>query len=87
MERYGLKPIARFISEVWLGGEAWRFPEMPILAVNKLLDKLNLRIYDFDLFENNEAFALSSVLFHHKLNIPYEKLNAEIGRNYKCRPC
>jgi acetyl-CoA C-acetyltransferase len=79
VKRYGLKPIARFISGAWVGGEAWRFPEVPILAVNKLLDKLKLRIYDFDLFENNEAFALSSVLFHHKLGIPYEKLNVYGG--------
>jgi acetyl-CoA C-acetyltransferase len=67
VEKYGLKPIARFMSGAWIGGESWRFPEVPILAVNKLLDKLKLRIYDFDLFENNEAFALSSVLFHRKL--------------------
>ncbi|HEY9860844.1 MAG TPA: acetyl-CoA acetyltransferase PhaA [Candidatus Obscuribacterales bacterium] len=79
VERYGLKPIGRFISGTWIGGEAWRFPEVPILAVNKLLDKLKLRIYDFDLFENNEAFALSSVLFHRKLGIPYEKLNVYGG--------
>jgi acetyl-CoA C-acetyltransferase len=79
VERYGLKPIARFIGGTWVGGEAWRFPEVPILAVNKLLGKLNQRIYDFDLFENNEAFALSSVLFHHKLGIPYEKLNVHGG--------
>ena len=79
VERYGLKPIARFMSGAWIGGETWRFPEVPILAVNKLLAKLNLRIYDFDLFENNEAFALSSVLFHRKLGIPYEKLNVYGG--------
>jgi len=79
VEKYGLKPIARFMSGAWIGGESWRFPEVPILAVNKLLDKLKLRIYDFDLFENNEAFALSSVLFHRKLGIPYEKLNVYGG--------
>ncbi|AFZ12377.1 acetyl-CoA acetyltransferase [Crinalium epipsammum PCC 9333] len=79
VERYKLKPIARFMSGAWIGGESWRFPEVPILAVNKLLDKLKLSIYDFDLFENNEAFALSSVLFHRKLGIPYEKLNVYGG--------
>ena len=79
VEQYGLKPIARFISGAWVGGETWRFPEVPILAVNKLLEKLKMRIYDFDLFENNEAFALSSVLFHRKLGIPYEKLNVYGG--------
>jgi acetyl-CoA C-acetyltransferase len=79
VERYGLKPLARVIGGAWIGGEAWRFPEVPILAVNKLLDKLQMRIYDFDLFENNEAFALSSVLFNRVLGVPYEKLNVYGG--------
>jgi len=79
VERYGLKPIARVIGGAWIGGEAWRFPEVPILAVNKLLDKLKMRIYDFDLFENNEAFALSNVLFNRVLGVPYEKLNVYGG--------
>lgn len=79
VERYGLKPIARLLGGAWIGGEAWRFPEVPILAVNKLLDKLKMKIYDFDLFENNEAFALSNVLFHRVLGVPYEKLNVYGG--------
>ncbi len=79
LERYGLKPLARVMGGAWAGGETWRFPEVPILAVQKLLNKLKLRIYDFDLFENNEAFALSNVLFNRGLGVPYEKLNAYGG--------
>ena len=79
VERYGLKPLARVIGGAWTGGETWRFPEVPILAVKKLLDKLKMRIYDFDLFENNEAFALSNVLFNQMLGVPYEKLNVYGG--------
>jgi acetyl-CoA C-acetyltransferase len=79
VERYKLNPLARLIGGVWTGGEAWRFPEAPILAVNKLLDKLKMKIYDFDLFENNEAFALSNVLFNRELGVPYEKLNVYGG--------
>jgi acetyl-CoA C-acetyltransferase len=79
VERYGLKPLARVIGGTWVGGEGWRFPEVPILAVKKLLDKLNMKIYDFDLFENNEAFALSNVLFNRVLGVPYEKLNVYGG--------
>jgi acetyl-CoA C-acetyltransferase len=79
VERYGLKPLARVIGGTWVGGEAWRFPEVPIVAVKKLLDKLKMRIYDFDLFENNEAFALSNVLFNRMLGVPYEKLNVYGG--------
>jgi acetyl-CoA C-acetyltransferase len=79
VERYKLKPLARVIGGAWIGGEAWRFPEVPILAVNKLLDKLKMKIYDFDLFENNEAFALNNVLFNRGLGVPYEKLNVYGG--------
>ncbi|WP_250121756.1 acetyl-CoA acetyltransferase PhaA [Chroococcidiopsis sp. CCMEE 29] len=79
VERYGLKPLARVVGGTWVGGEAWRFPEVPILAVKKLLDKFNMKIYDFDLFENNEAFALSNVLFNRVLGVPYEKLNVYGG--------
>jgi acetyl-CoA C-acetyltransferase len=79
VERYKLKPLARVRGGAWLGGEAWRFPEVPILAVKKLLDKLKMKIYDFDLFENNEAFALSNVLFNRMLGVPYEKLNVYGG--------
>ncbi|HEY9872057.1 MAG TPA: acetyl-CoA acetyltransferase PhaA [Candidatus Obscuribacterales bacterium] len=79
VERYGLVPLARVMGGAWVGGESWRFPEVPILAVNKLLEKLKMRIYDFDLFENNEAFALSNVLFNRILGVPYEKLNVYGG--------
>ncbi|YAF97459.1 MAG: acetyl-CoA C-acyltransferase [Nodularia sp. CChRGM 3473] len=75
VERYQLKPIARLIGGVWTGGETWRFPEAPIVSVKKLLDKLKMKIYDFDLFENNEAFAISNLLFNRLLGVPYEKLN------------
>lgn len=79
VDNYGLQPIARILKGTWAGGEAWRYPEVPILAVQKLLGKLNLGIADFDLFENNEAFALSNILFHRLLDVPYEKLNVYGG--------
>lgn len=79
VERYGLKPIAKVLGGTWAGGETWRFPEMPIWAVKKLLEKLNLTISDFDLFENNEAFAVSNLLFNQMLGVPPEKLNVNGG--------
>ncbi len=79
VERYGLKPIAKVLGGTWAGGETWRFPEIPIWAVKKLLEKLNLTISDFDLFENNEAFAVSNLLFNQMLGVPHEKLNLNGG--------
>ena len=79
VKEYGLTPVARIMKGAWAGGETWRYPEMPILAVKKLLDKLNMQPSDFDLFENNEAFALSSILFNRFLDVPYDKLNVYGG--------
>lgn len=75
VKAHRLQPIARLLRGTWVGGEAWQFPEIPVRAVHQLLDRLDLTIGDFDLFENNEAFALSSVLFHRLLGVPYSKLN------------
>ncbi|MGL5083316.1 MAG: thiolase family protein, partial [Microcoleaceae cyanobacterium] len=75
VEEHGLQPIARITKGAWAGGESWRYPEVPIYAVKKLLSKLKMEITDFDLFENNEAFALSNVLFNRVLGVPYSKLN------------
>lgn len=79
IDRYGLKPIARVLGGTMAGGESWRFPEVPVWAVKKLLDQINMTIADIDLFENNEAFAVSSLLFHHLLKISPEQLNVNGG--------
>lgn len=75
VDQYGLKPVAKLRGGSFAGGETWRFPEVPTYAAKKLLSKLNLTINDFDLFENNEAFAVSSLLFEKVLGVPLDKLN------------
>jgi acetyl-CoA C-acetyltransferase len=79
VERHNLKPIGRFLGGAWAAGESWRFAEAPVPAVKKLLNKLDKTIDDFDLVENNEAFAINSVLFNRLLGVPYEKLNVNGG--------
>jgi acetyl-CoA C-acetyltransferase len=79
IDRYNLQPIAKVLGGTWSGGETWRFPEYPVHATKKLLNKLNLGINDFDLFENNEAFAVSSLLFNRMLDVPLDKLNVNGG--------
>jgi acetyl-CoA C-acetyltransferase len=79
LERYNLQPVAKILGGTWQGGEPWRFVEMPVGAANKLLQKLNLRVSDFDLFENNEAFAVSSLVFQRMLEVPLDKLNVNGG--------
>jgi len=79
VESYGLKPIGHLVASAWSAGESWRFPEAPIPAVRKVLEKTGRGIDDFDLFENNEAFAINNILFHRMLGVPYDKLNVHGG--------
>lgn len=79
VEKYALKPIARILGSAWSAGETWRFPEAPVPAVKKALKRLKMDVSDVDLFENNEAFALNSILFHRMLGVPYDKLNVHGG--------
>lgn len=79
VEAHGLKPLARLTGSAWSAGESWRFPEAPIPAVKKVLEKTGNSISDFDLTENNEAFAINNILFHRMLDIPFEKMNVNGG--------
>lgn len=79
VKQYGLTPIAKVLGGSWAGGESWRFPEVPIHASKKLLDRLNMTVDDFDLFENNEAFSVSTLLFEKMLGVSRDKLNVNGG--------
>jgi acetyl-CoA C-acetyltransferase len=79
VQKHGLKPIARILGHSWAAGEPWRFPEAPVPAVRKLLEKHRLSVSDFHLFENNEAFALNNLLFNRLLGVPMDSLNVHGG--------
>ena len=79
VEKYGLKPIAKFLGGSWAAVEPWRFVEGPIPAIQKLTKKIGRHVDDFELIENNEAFSLNNVLLRRALEIPYEKVNVYGG--------
>ncbi len=79
VEKHSLTPLARLTAGAWAAGAPYRFPEAPIPAVKRVLDKLGAKIGDFDLFENNEAFAINNLLFHRMLDVPMDKLNVHGG--------
>lgn len=79
VEAHGLKPLARLLTFAWSAGEPWRFPEAPVPAVRKVLEKLNRSLKDFALFENNEAFAVNNLLFHRMLGVSLDRLNVNGG--------
>jgi len=79
LKKYNLQPLARIMGSAWSGVESWRFAEAPVPAVKKLLAKLGKTIADFDLVENNEAFAVHSVITHKVLGVPFDRLNVYGG--------
>jgi len=79
VKKYDLKPLARVMASSWAAGAPWRFPEAPVPAVEKVLQKTGHSIKDVGLFENNEAFSLNTVLMRDMLGVPYELLNVHGG--------
>jgi acetyl-CoA C-acetyltransferase len=75
VQQHGLHPLARLLGGSWAAVTPWRFVEGPIPAIHKLLHKLGLELDDFDLFENNEAFALNSVLLRRALEVDPAQVN------------
>ena len=76
---HGLAPMARWIDSAWSAGVSWRFPEAPVPAVRRVLERSGLALAEVDLFENNEAFALNNLLFGRMLDIPLERINVQGG--------
>jgi 3-oxoadipyl-CoA thiolase len=61
VKRYGLKPRARVLGMASAGVPPRIMGIGPVPATRKLLERLGLRISDFDLIEINEAFAAQSL--------------------------
>lgn len=75
LKKYNLQPIARIVGSAWTGVESWRLAEAPVPAVKKLLEKLDKTVDDSDLVENNEAFAVHSVIAQKLLGVSFDRLN------------
>lgn len=70
-----LQPLARLGSFAESGTDPAYMGVAPYFAVEKLLQKTNNTINDYDAIEVNEAFAAPSVVLARKLRIPPAKLN------------
>jgi len=71
----GIRPIAKITGYSWTGVESYKFPEAPLIAVKRLLERIGLNVSDVDYFENNEAFAINSYLFLNEFKVEEERLN------------
>ncbi len=75
VKKYDLTPLARVAGSGIAAVPSWRFVEAPVPAVKKMLTRHNLKVNDIDYWENNEAFATNSVLFHTELGVDPNRLN------------
>jgi len=78
-ERRGLKPMGRYVGMAVAGTEPDEMGIGPIDAVNKLLDRFDLKVDDIGLWELNEAFAVQVLYSAEQLGIPEDRLNVDGG--------
>lgn len=78
-ESRGIKPLAEIMGYATGGTRPEWIMEAPIPATRRLLEKMNMKIADFDLFEHNEAFATASVAVRKELGVAEDRFNVNGG--------
>jgi acetyl-CoA C-acetyltransferase len=77
--RRGLTPLAIIRGHATHAqAPAW-FTTAPVKAIGNLLDKLDWRAGDVDLYEINEAFAVVALAAMRELGLPHDKVNIHGG--------
>ncbi len=69
-ERYGLRPRARILGMASAGVPPRIMGIGPVPATRRLLERLDLRLADFDVIELNEAFAAQVLACLRQLGLP-----------------
>jgi acetyl-CoA C-acetyltransferase len=78
-ESASAKPLARIVDYTNAGMKPELIMEAPIPAVQRLLERNNLKISDIDLFEHNEAFSSASIAVMKTLGVPEDRFNVNGG--------
>ncbi len=79
IKKYNLKPLARLVAYATNSLPPKQFPEAPVGAISKVLQKANLKLEDIDLFEINEAFAVVVLVAIKELGLDINKVNVNGG--------
>lgn len=79
VQNHGCTPIARLLGYGWTAGPWENFIDAPVSATRRTLESVGMGPGDIDLYENNEAFALSTWLFTRELDIGPDRLNVHGG--------
>lgn len=75
----GIKPIAKLVGCALAGLDPAYMGEGPILAVPKLMQRINLTVDDMDVIEINEAFAAQAIPCIRETGMDYNKVNPNGG--------
>ena len=75
----GIRPLAEIMGYATGGTRPEWIMEAPLPATRKLLEKMDMKVGDFDLFEHNEAFAAASVAVRKELCVPEDRFNVNGG--------
>ena len=78
-DEYGLKPRARIMDQTTVGVDPVIMLTGPIPATQKLLERNDLKIDDFDLIEINEAFASVIAAWERELQPDMDRVNVNGG--------
>jgi acetyl-CoA C-acetyltransferase len=79
VERFGVKPKARIISQAVSGVSPEYMGIGPVKATQIALKRANLTLEDIGLIELNEAFAAQSIAVIKELNLDLDKINVNGG--------
>ena len=76
---FGLRPLARIVGYSSFATEPAMFTTAPTQAIFGLLKNCRCDLSDIDLFEINEAFAVSSIAVNRELDLDPNKVNVRGG--------
>ncbi len=79
VKKYGLKPMARIVSQAVAGVDPSIMGIGPVPATKKALQRAGINVASLDLIELNEAFASQSIACIHDLGLDLEKVNVNGG--------
>uniref|UniRef100_F1L0C5 acetyl-CoA C-acetyltransferase n=1 Tax=Ascaris suum TaxID=6253 RepID=F1L0C5_ASCSU len=78
-DQHHIPPIAKILALADAATEPEEFSVAPTLVIPKLLEIAGLKVDDIDLFEINEAFAVTPILAIKKFNLDPNKVNVHGG--------
>lgn len=75
VKELGVKPQAKILGYATFSREPEWFTIAPVGAIQRLMEKLSLKVQDVGLFEINEAFSVVPMAAMKDLKIPHDKVN------------